>query len=93
MDGRCQQGGDDFGMVGYIASSHRHLHESEDLLPQVTHSIGRNYKRALKLAVSAKFTAGELLAVEDLLFQGDDGGWEMTERGGGGKSTVSQSLP
>ncbi|MGV2989247.1 hypothetical protein ACE1OE_16515 [Vibrio sp. E150_011] len=43
--------------------------------------------------MSVVFTAGELLAVEDLLFQGDDGGWEMTERGGGGKSTVSQSLP
>ncbi|MFA0087078.1 hypothetical protein [Vibrio sp. 10N.261.51.F12] len=57
--------------------SHRHLHESEDLLPQVTRSIGRNYKRAM----SAEFTAGELLAVEDLLFQGDDGGWEMPAGG------------
>nr|PMH81746.1 hypothetical protein BCU58_20500 [Vibrio sp. 10N.286.48.B7] len=41
--------------------------------PQVTCSIGRNYKRALKRAMNAEFTVEELLAAEDLLFQGDDG--------------------
>ncbi|MFA0441881.1 hypothetical protein AB4560_18385, partial [Vibrio sp. 10N.222.51.C12] len=48
--------------MAYI-SPQRHLHESEDLLPQVTRSIGRNYKRAM----SAEFTAGELLTAEYLL--------------------------
>ncbi|MFA0087077.1 hypothetical protein [Vibrio sp. 10N.261.51.F12] len=58
--------GDGGGVAGYTASSHRHLHESEDLLPQVTRLIGRNYKRALKLAVSVVFTGGESRAVKDL---------------------------